>query len=80
MASGTPVLMAKLPGIPDEYYDYVYTFDDQNTDGLSGALRFVLDKNADEIASFGLKARDFVFSQKTNVTQAKKIIDWIHQQ
>lgn len=33
MVSGTPVLMARLPGIPDEYYDYVYIFDDRKKTG-----------------------------------------------
>lgn len=29
MASGTPVLMTRLPGIPNEYFDYVYTIDNE---------------------------------------------------
>ena len=34
MACGTPLLTTKLPGIPDEYYEYCYTLDDETVDGV----------------------------------------------
>ena len=74
MSSGTPVLMARLPGIPDEYYEYVYTFDDSDTGGLAAAIRQVLDKDPDEIIAAGLKAREFVLKNKNNIAQAEKIL------
>lgn len=77
MVSGTPVLMAKLPGIPDEYFDYVYTFDDRDPAGLATSLRMVLDKDAHEIIDLGHQARKFVLKNKSNVTQAKKIVEWL---
>lgn len=77
MASGTPVLMAKLPGIPNEYYDYVYLFDDQDSSGLVTSLRRVLDKDLCEVLDFGDRAREFVLKNKSNITQAQKIIDWL---
>ena len=77
MVSGTPVLMARLPGIPDEYYDYVYIFDDRKKDGLARALRAVLDTDVCETADMGRRARSFVLRCKSNVTQAEKIIAWL---
>lgn len=77
MVSGTPVLMAKLPGIPDEYFDYAYTFDDRDEAGLATSLRMVLDKDEHEIIDFGRQAREFVLKNKSNVTQAKKIVEWL---
>ena len=77
MGSGTPVLMARLPGIPDEYYDYVYIFDDRKKDGLARALRAVLDTDVCETADMGRRARSCVLRCKRNVTQAEKIIAWL---
>lgn len=79
MASGVPVLMARLPGIPDEYYDYVYTFDDKSSEGLDVALRSVLDKDKSELKKLGFKAQNFVFANKSCITQARKVIEWIPQ-
>lgn len=79
MASGTPVLMARLPGIPDEYYRYVYTFDDRSSVGLENALRYVLDEDIGEIYQMGRKAQEFVFAKKSNIIQARKIVEWLQQ-
>lgn len=75
MSSGTPVLMAKLPGILDEYYNYCYVFDDSEPNGLAYSLRKVLDMDIDELESTGRKALDFVLDKKNNVIQAKKALD-----
>ncbi len=75
MSTGTAVLMARLPGIPSEYYDYCLTFDDAAPDGLSESLRAALDMSPEERNTLGDKAREFVLSQKNNVSQAAKIIE-----
>lgn len=75
MSSGTPVLMAKLPGIPDDYYNYCYTFDDKNPESLKQAIRMALDKEDKELSDLGDKAKSFVLKEKNNVMQAKKIVD-----
>lgn len=76
-SSGTPVLMAKLPGIPDEYYDYCLTFDDKSADGLEISLRKALDLENDKLKTIGEKARNFVLLHKNNCIQAKKVIEEI---
>lgn len=75
MSSGTPALMAVLPGIPDEYYKFVYTFDDKRKGGLAESLRFVLNKTEDELKNMGKEAQNFVFSEKNNLIQTKKVAD-----
>ena len=78
MVSGTPLLTTKLPGMPVEYYPYVYLFDEETVDGYSQSISNVLSKTDDELKHLGMKARDFVLKKKNNVLQAKKIIDLIN--
>lgn len=42
MVSGTPVLTTPLPGMPEEYDQYVYLFDDESTEGMHQTLKLLL--------------------------------------
>ena len=75
MVSGTPVLTTNLPGMPEEYKDYVYLFDDESVQGMAGTIRSVLSLSADELRMKGALAKDFVLKEKSNVLQALKIIN-----
>lgn len=77
MVSGTPVLTTKLPGMPREYYPYVYLVEDESIDGLSKALEIILDKSKEELHEKGLKAKEFVLKKKNNIVQSKKILEMI---
>ena len=76
MASGTPLLTTKLPGMPKEYYDYVYFFEDESEEGMQRAFESVLSKDAGELHAYGLRAKEFVMNEKTNVRQAEKLLDF----
>lgn len=76
MASGTPLCTTRLPGMPTEYYPYVYFFDDESEDGMLLALQYVLNKNEEALHEFGKRAKNFVMTEKTNVKQAKKLMDF----
>ena len=78
MASGTPLLTTKLPGMPKDYYPYVYFFEDESEEGMLGAFRTVLSKSDEELHSFGANAKAFVMEKKTNLVQAKKLIEFIN--
>ena len=77
MVSGTPLLTTKLPGMPSEYFDYVYLIGDETVLGISGTLEYFLSKPANELIHFGKKAQKFVLKNKSNEIQAKKIIDFL---
>lgn len=79
MASGTPLLTTKLAGMPREYYDYVYLFCDETVDGMTKALRDVLSKSDVELHQKGIAAKNFVLENKSNVAQAKKVIQLLNQ-
>lgn len=77
MVSGTPLLTAKLDGIPSEYYNYVFSFESSLETDLSNKLRKILDMPLDELEDFGSKAKMFAIDNKNNVKQARKIIEFI---
>jgi glycosyltransferase involved in cell wall biosynthesis len=78
MVSGTPVLTTKLPGMPKEYYQYVYLVEDESIDGLSQMLVKILSKTKEELYEKGKSAKEFVLRQKNNIVQSKKIIELIN--
>ncbi|AQQ09162.1 colanic acid biosynthesis glycosyltransferase WcaL [Sedimentisphaera cyanobacteriorum] len=82
MASGTPLLTTPLPGMPEEYNDYVFLFDDESEEGIKAELEKVFARSKEELHEFGLKAKKFVLSQKNNHIQSgrlNKLLDKIQQ-
>ena len=71
MASGIPLLTTKLPGIPPEYLNFVYLFEEENIEGFKKSIQLVLEKPAEELFDFGAKAKEFVLTNKNNKIQAK---------
>ena len=77
MASGTPVLTTVLPGMPKEYYPYVYFIQDETPEGIAQALTNVMTCSDEELFHKGMEGRKFVLSQKNNVVQSEKIINML---
>jgi glycosyltransferase involved in cell wall biosynthesis len=79
MVSGTPVLTTKLPGMPEEYYPYVYLLEDETPEGVARKLREVLQLPMAERNAKAVNAREYVLHHKTNVAQAKKIMEFLRK-
>lgn len=77
MVSGTPVLTTKLPGMPDEYLPYIYLIEDETAEGISKALEKVFSDSSDKREKKGISAREFVLKNKSNIVQAKRIVDFL---
>lgn len=77
MVSGTPVLTTALPGIPREYFEYVYVFESEDLSGYKNTLSCILNKDKEELHSTGIRAKKFVIQNKTNNAQAERIVKWI---
>lgn len=75
MVSGTPVISSKLPGIPKEYFDYIYSFDEISAEGIKKVLEDVLSLSDEELLSKGKEARSFVINHKNYIKQTKPIAD-----
>lgn len=78
MVSGTPVLTTKLAGIPEEYLEHVYLFEDESIQGFIKTIEKILEKNKEELYDKGSKAKEFVLLNKNNIEQAKKVITLIN--
>ena len=79
MLSGTPVLMYKLDGIPDEYDPYLYYINGNQPKNFANRIMEICEKPQSELDDFGKKARQFVLENKNCMVQAKKIIDMINE-
>lgn len=77
MLSSTPLLTSKLPSMPNDYYKYVYTIDDDSNEALTKALKKILSNSKEELNEFGKKAHDFIVSKKNNIVQSKRIKEFI---
>jgi glycosyltransferase involved in cell wall biosynthesis len=77
MVSGTPLLTTKLPGMPAEYYDFVYLIENESADGIYDTLKQVLNKSDKDLYDFGRNAQKFVMEKKSNVIQVKQVLNLI---
>lgn len=74
MASGTPLLTTKLPGMPEDYYPHVYLFEEESVQGYADALKKVLSLPADTLYAKGEQAKKFVLQNKNYVAQAQRVL------
>lgn len=77
MASGTPVLMTHLPGLPDEYEPYLYFPKTEDPEGFACAIDAILGKDKEELEAFGLRAARFIKTKKNSEMVMKKVIDFV---
>jgi len=77
LASGTPTLMSKLPCLPKEYEPYIYFFDDESVEGMKNKIIEICEKSQEELNEFGEKAAKFIHTQKNEIAQTKRIIEFI---
>ncbi|MBQ9861184.1 MAG: glycosyltransferase [Clostridia bacterium] len=74
MASGTPILTTKLPGMPADHLPHVYLIEEETADGIAAALRDLLTRDAAELHAKGTAAKAFILEEKNNVKQAEKLL------
>lgn len=79
MASGTPMVTTKLAGIPEEYYKYVYTFEECNTECYLSVLKDIISCDRETHYKKGRDAREFVLNNKNKIVQTKRIIELINK-
>lgn len=79
MASGTAVLTTQLQGIPNEYFMYYYTFENESIDGMYNTINKLLQMDRDLLIKKGHDAKEYVIKYKNKIVQSKKIIDMLDE-
>lgn len=77
MASGSPLVSTRLAGIPEEYYDYIYTFDQCTEDEYYAVLKGILDADPEDVKKKGEEASRFVAEKKNRKVQTRRIVEMI---
>ncbi len=76
-ASGTPTIMHRLPGIPEEYFKYCFIAEQENAEGLLRVIDAVFEMKAADLKKAGECARKFILENKNAKIQTGKIIEMI---
>ncbi|MCH1941119.1 glycosyltransferase [Holdemania massiliensis] len=79
MLSGTPVAMTKLEGIPDEYFNYVYTINGESKEDIAVSLKRVFEEPEESRLKKGIRAREFLLKNKTSDIQVRKLLDFVEK-
>lgn len=77
LLSGKSVIINRLPGIPEEYYQYVYTPKDESVDAMAECISCVLAEDRDSRNAKAQSGRNFIVSQKNSRIQTKRILEMI---
>jgi glycosyltransferase involved in cell wall biosynthesis len=77
MLSGRPTITTALPGISDEYKEYLFFLGEETPDKLAELIRSVCAMTPEESAEFGRRASDFVRREKSYRRQGKRISDFV---
>lgn len=75
LASGRPVIMHWLPGIPDEYRHYLTVPPAGGAKGLAEAMRSLTSMPNSELKKIGSRNRKFILSEKSPKAQVKKLVN-----
>jgi glycosyltransferase involved in cell wall biosynthesis len=73
MSVGRPVVTTALPGIPEDYSDFLYLLRDESPEALAALLTDVCTKSRESLIAFGKRAQQFVRESKNNVRQGERI-------
>lgn len=74
MASGVPFLSTRLGGIPENYYKYIYTIDNETVSGVADAIKKVFSEPLESRIKKATEARKYILSEKNEQVQAEKLI------
>lgn len=78
MMSGTPLLTTMLPGIPDEYRDYIIILNNNSPEEIAKGVDYAFSLSEQELEIIGNRARHFATSKDVTF-QGEKIVRFIDQ-
>lgn len=77
LLAGKSTVANRLPGIPEEYFKYIYTPKDESIEALSECIARVLHMNHEERAIRANAGRQFVLEKKNSKMQIERVIKMI---
>lgn len=77
MLSGTPLITTKLPGIPEEYYEYIIPLRNNDPAEICAVLKGSIEMNYESRAALGARAILFAES-KSYKRQGRLIVEFLH--
>ncbi len=77
MASGTPLLTTKVGGMPEEYYDYFYFFDEESTEGIKRSFEKIINFSDKQLRDNGIAARAFAVKNKSYSYMTSTIVSFL---
>jgi glycosyltransferase involved in cell wall biosynthesis len=80
LLSGNPTVICRLPGIPDDYYQYVIVSEDGNPESLAMSVKKILQMTEEERNQFGKKAQQFIIKEKNYEIQTERILNLMRKQ
>lgn len=75
LQSGKVVIANKLPGMPDEYFNYIVVPENESIEALANAIQKVLDMSAEQRELLGMQGKTFVLSQKNSYVQTGRMLE-----
>ena len=79
MISGNPVLSCRIGGIPEEYFDYLIEMKDVSPESIAESIKRTATMSFEDRVVLGRKGKEFILREKNNVSQTKRIIDFIKE-
>lgn len=73
LSSGVPTLLYKLPGIPDEYYDYCFFLEETGVNILRDEIVRIYNLPQTERLDLAQKSKSFILNKKNPLAQNKKL-------
>lgn len=77
LLAGRSVVINRLPGIPEEYYNYTYTPKDESMAALAACIIDVLNMDKEMRERKASAGRKFIIEQKNSVIQIARIMNMI---
>lgn len=79
MTSGTPMIGYHLEGIPNEYYNYMYTPVDLSVEALTDCIEKTLKLSQYELDAMALSAINYITQYKNSKVQVQRIVDFLSE-
>lgn len=79
MSSGVPVLSTRLPGIPDEYFKYIFDANQGSLDDIKSSILTISNMDKTELFNFGKSAEYFVKREKNIVVQGERLLRFLNE-